>query len=531
MSLRTIFLLSLLCLMPGFLHGADDEEPTSDSEVKALLGTEPAPLVVWNREITVFRATVGNITPSHRCNVALKRIQNLPKFALYKPIVCSFSTIDEDKAATFMAEDEVLFVITEQDLDPTSQESFQEAAAKITERLEQLRSARIEQGSSDVLLRATGITLVASLLFAAVLWILYRLSQIIQRLFARHTGSLQKLKRGNLDLRPMLILLSRRIIDLGFWIVAAAAFYVWLTAVFAQFPYTAPWSSILGQRVTALGSQLLSDALVALPGILMVIVLFFITRGTTRFVDYVLKSFELSHNKKELLAQDTARATRRIAKVAIWIMGIAIAYPYIPGSESHAFKGIGVLIGLMLSLGSTGLVNQVISGFVALYSDGLHTGEYVRIGDVEGTITEIGLLSTKILTPMNEYITVPNAVIITKETINYSRMTGEQGSQLSVTVTIGYGTPWRTVHELLLSAIDQTKGIRKQPKPYVLQTALSDYYTEYSLQFVPTKIKQKRQTLSMLYQHILDVFQQADLQIMSPHYNSQPQEPVLPSRS
>ncbi|MCF6311005.1 MAG: mechanosensitive ion channel family protein [Verrucomicrobiales bacterium] len=510
---------------------APPEAPATDENGEKLPPDGSATLSIWNREIATFRANLGNINPAHRRDLALKRLQNLPKFALYKPLTISYSTINGHQAASFMSGDTTLFVITEQDLDPTSQESVEAAVKKITTSLEELRHARLQQSSTDVILRGGGIALAATLLFVLTLWLLHRLSRSISRLFARHTGSLESLKRGNLDLRPILILISRRFVDLLFWLTAISAAYLWLTYIFAQFPYTSPWSAILGQRIAGLGSQLFSSGLAALPGLLMVLLLFFITRGIARFADYILKSFELSRNKDAIIAQDTARATRRIAKVAIWIAGVIIAYPYIPGSDSHAFKGIGVLIGLMVSLGSTGLVNQVMSGFVALYSDGLHTGEYVRIGDIEGSIKEIGLLSTKILTPMNEYITVPNAVIITKETINYSRMSGEHSSQLSIEMTIGYDTPWRDVHQMMLDAVNHTSGIRKEPAPYVLQTALSDFYTEYSLRFVPTKIEQKRQTLSQLYQNILDTFQQAQVQIMSPHFNSQPANPILPPSS
>ena len=213
--------------------------------------------------------------------------------------------------------------------------------------------------------------------------------------------------------------------------------------------------------------------------------------------------------------------------MAIWIAGLVIAYPYIPGSDSAAFKGVSVLLGLMVSFGSSGVINQIMSGFVVLYSGAVRTGEFVRAGDIEGTVTDISLLSTRVLTPKNEYVTVPNAVLMGQNTINYSRLRAEDRTALSTSVSIGYDTPWRQVEAMLLLAADRSKGIRKQPPPWVLQTALKDFYIEYALVFVPAEINTKNATLTLLHQQILDVFNEFGVQIMSPNFEAQPPEQVV----
>ena len=319
----------------------------------------------------------------------------------------------------------------------------------------------------------------------------------------------------------------RSVIASIIWVAGLFGGYVWLGFVLAQFPYTAPWSDRLGLRVRAMASEMAQNVVAAIPSLVTAAVIFAVTRWIAGIVSNVFKGIEQSRKESGILTGDTARATRRIVVVLVWVLGVVLAYPYIPGSDSEAFKGIGVLLGLMVSLGSSGVVSQLMSGFVLLYSGAVRTGEYALVGDVEGTVTEISLLSTRILTPRNEYVTVPNSVLVGKNTINYSRLQGEGRSELSTKVTIGYDTPWRQVNAMLIKATERTSGIRRQPAPHVMQLALSDWYIEYELRFVPGDVTQKGQILSNLHQHILDVFNEYGVQIMSPHFVGQPDSDLL----
>ena len=230
------------------------------------------------------------------------------------------------------------------------------------------------------------------------------------------------------------------------------------------------------------------------------------------------------------LQPETAHVTRRIVVVVVWLFAIVMAYPYIPGSDSDAFKGLSVLLGLMVSLGSAGLVGQVMGGFVVVYNRALRVGEWVRIGEHEGRVTEIGMLSTRLLTLRNEEITIPNAVLIGATTTNYSRRAKDLGPIVSTSVSIGYDTPWRQVHAMLLEAAKRTAGLRPQPTPRVLQRGLHDFYVQYDL-IVPTLNTEARYaTLSELHAHIQDVFNEHGVQIMSPHFVAQPEQAVVVSK-
>jgi small-conductance mechanosensitive channel len=202
-----------------------------------------------------------------------------------------------------------------------------------------------------------------------------------------------------------------------------------------------------------------------------------------------------------------------------------MAFPYVPGSDTDAFRGISVALGLMVTLGSSGLVNQVMSGLVVTYSRALRLGDFVRIGDVEGTITDVGLLSTKLRTLKAEEITIPNAVVVSQTTTDYSRY--PEAVLTAASITVGYNVPWRQAHALLLLAAERTPGVRREPIPRVMQLALEDVRVNYTLIFCLEDQQLRNVALSALHAHILDLFNEYGVQIVTPNYEADPPEPKV----
>jgi small-conductance mechanosensitive channel len=279
---------------------------------------------------------------------------------------------------------------------------------------------------------------------------------------------------------------------------------------------------------TLLGN-LAHGAVGAVPGLFAVLVIFLATRFVAAAVNGLFAGVEAGRLHVPWLDPDTARATRRIVSALIWVFAITVAYPYVPGSESGVFKGISVFAGLVLTLGSSGLVNQVMSGVLLVYSRALRPGDYVRVGeeDVEGTVTQVGLLSTKLCNIRREEITVPNAVLVGNSVRNFSRLAGTDGPVAATKVTIGYDAPWRTVHALLLRAAARTPGIRREPRPRVLQRALQDFFVEYELLVHLERPEGRPLVLSELHARIQDAFNEGGVQIMSPHFEAQPEKKVV----
>src|SRR4029079_13515332 len=195
----------------------------------------------------------------------------------------------------------------------------------------------------------------------------------------------------------------------------------------------------------------------------------------------------------------------------------------LPGSDSEAFKGVSVFLGLMISLGSSSVVNQMMSGLTITYSRSLRVGDFVRIGDVEGTVTNVGALSTKMKTVRCEEVTIPNAVVVSDITTNYTRYHDTDGVYFPASISIGYDTPWRQVHALLLLAAERTAGVRKEPSPVVRQTALQDSYVLYPLLAVIDHPSRRTAILNRLHANILDAFNEFDVQIVAPNYEGDPE--------
>jgi small-conductance mechanosensitive channel len=225
--------------------------------------------------------------------------------------------------------------------------------------------------------------------------------------------------------------------------------------------------------------------------------------------------------------QTTARPTGRLVTAAIWLLALVAAYPYIPGSESEAFKGVGVFVGLMLSIGSSGIVNQAVSGLMLMYTRSLRAGEFVQIGDTEGTVKSVGFLTTRIETLRHEEVSIPNALIAANVTRNYSRLAADGGVRIATKLTIGYDVPWRQVHAMLQLAAERTSGLARDFPPRVLQTALLDFYVEYTLLVAIADPSRRVVTLAELHANIQDVFNENGVQIMSPNYEADPAQPKV----
>jgi small-conductance mechanosensitive channel len=222
---------------------------------------------------------------------------------------------------------------------------------------------------------------------------------------------------------------------------------------------------------------------------------------------------------------ETATPTRRLLSALIWVFAAVVAYPYFPGSQTEAFKGISVFLGLMVTFGSSGLVNQIMSGFMVTYSRAVRIGDFVRIGDVDGTVTHLGVLSVKVKTLLNEEVTLPNAVAVSQTITDYTRSGDTEGVFTPTSVTIGYEAPWRQVHALLLEAAARTPGLRREQQPVVFQAALEDFYVRYTLWVSLVQQQSRLVTLDILHANIQDLFNEHGVQIMSPNYMLDPATP------
>jgi small-conductance mechanosensitive channel len=353
-----------------------------------------------------------------------------------------------------------------------------------------------------------------------------------RRLQAFAAGQVTRAKVGEFTLvsREHAAMFIERILLIVKWVVLGVIAYGWLSFVLSQFPYTRPWGAVLGGRLFALAAGFVHGVIGAVPGLLVAAVIFGGMHWVQKILGSLFDAAESGRVKIVWLYPDTVPATRRIASALLWLFALALAYPYLPGASSAAFQGVTVFAGLMLSLSSSTLIGQLLSGFMLIYSRTFRVGDYVRIGEVEGVVLEIGHFSTKIRTNAREQVAIPNAVVLGQQAKNFSLFAGEHGVLAGAKVTIGYGAPWRQVHALLIQAAERTPGLKKTPPPFVLQTALDDWYVTYQVFAYLEQPETRVFTLAALHENIQDAFNEHGVQIMSPHYVLDPAAPVVVPR-
>lgn len=488
--------------------------------------SEPATVEIWNRPVLTVRAAVGAIEPQARAASIRRRIDALTPADLSMPVRAAPGRIGELQGVWILVGDKTIAGLLPQDVDPESGETLEQLAQSAVAQLSTVLAARAEQGRLPVLLKGAAFSIGATLLFVVALQAVLRARRwLLERSEARVAAEPQMLL--GIDVVPLLASLRQVLVKAVSFAVVAFATYLWLAFALLQFPYTEPWGARLGALLRQLFADFGTTVLRAIPDLFMLLVIVQVARLVSGAANRLLLDIETGRLSIGWLYPETAKATRYITVALIWAAAIIIAYPFIPGSHSDVFKGASVLAGLMVSLGSAGIVNHLMSGLVIVYSRALRPGDYVQVQDTEGLVAYVGVLSTKIVTYRQQEITIPNAVLVSNPVINYSRLAGNQGVTIATTVTIGYDAAWRQVHALLQLAAERTPGVRQEPAPRVLQRALSDFYVEYQLLAHLDRPEDRIPALSKLHANIQDAFNEFSVQIMSPHYRSQPHSRVL----
>jgi small-conductance mechanosensitive channel len=501
--------------------------PSASSSDHATATTNEVPIEFWNREIIVLRATIAGADPEMRAERIFARLDELPLRSRAADITLHPFNVEGQDGIAFTYDGRVLLFLSTNDLDKESGETLEQASQRALDNLGDALNARNAERSWPVIRSAilfTLVGLVALLAVGSLIWTAHsRLGALLHR---RQPLVRTPLQLFGIDLRPPIDNLVYAALRAIATLLIISAIYSWASLSLQRFPYTEPWGDKLGRYVLQLSQHLGRSAVDSLPGVFAVVVIFFFARWIVRLGRAFFEQVVAGRIRISWLEPETAQATERIFTGVAWILAIVVAYPYIPGSGTDAFKGISVFVGLMISLGSTGIINQVMSGLFVVYSRALKPGEWVQVNDVEGEVLEVGLLAGKIRTVEGQEVTIPNSVLVGTATKNHTRLGYPDGMIISCTVTIGYDAPWRQVEGLLLLAADRTPNVRKQPKPYMLQRQLSDFYVAYALIARITVAKLRIETLSDLHAHIQDAFNEFGVQIMSPHFMMQPQGAV-----
>jgi small-conductance mechanosensitive channel len=489
---------------------------------------EAALLKVANRTVIVLRGPIGGYRAQERADAGQARIRD----ALGTQALPAVRTEELSEGTRVVVGGITAFVVRPIDIDADAGETTATMAREAAKRLEAAFVARAEQRSPRYLAMAALTSLAATLVLGALLWLIMQVRRWADARVARAADEqTSKLRAIGLAFGGGQVLaITRPLLRFLVLLAMLVLTCVWLAFVLEQFPYTMPYGERLGDELASLFGRAGLAVIEALPGLLLVVVIFLIARAVNRMLRLLFDRVERGHVRLAWLDANAAGPTRRIAAIVVWVFALAMAYPYLPGANTEAFKGLSVMVGLMVSLGGAGMIGQAFAGLALMYNGSIRAGEYVRISEVEGTVVELGMVVTRIRTGLGEVITLPNSAVTSTPIKNYSRAFEGTGFVLDTTVTIGYATPWRQVQAMLIEASLRTEGIVKEkPEPQVRQTALSDFHVQYRLIAYSSVRKPgaRAAVLNDLHANIQDVFNEYGVQIMSPSYEADPPAPQV----
>lgn len=516
MSIVILWALALLVLQPA-LAAEPRQQPTAREQARTVY--------IFHQPMVMLQATFGQTTPEERVLRTRSALRAFTEDDIRQPLRVVPVIRYGQPGRLFLMNSKPVLLLSQADLDEGDDLTLDQAAQRVLARMEAQRTGLREQFNTRYLLLSTGKALAGGLLLALFYYGAFRAWRRVRRFFLlrileKRSAIPQHWRRylGNIEVRLYAVLAI---------LVGVLACYLWLSWAFSLFPWTRVWSESLGDWSLGVIRDLSLSIVASLPGLMIVVLIFLLTWLIIRLVKVVLDQVAAGRIQVPGIHPETVSATRRLISVVIWLFALSAAYPFLPGANSLAFKGISVFFGLMLTLGSTGVMTHAMSGLVLIYSRALRKGDWIRLADNEGQVSEIGVLATKILTRENYIVTVPNAVVVSGKIINLSAESADGGINLTTSVTIGYDTPWRQVHALLELAARRTPGVDQQIAPVVRKLGLLDWYTSYELQvrLLPaTKLPDGR---NALHSCIIDVFNEFGVQIMSPNYVMQPRAAVV----
>ncbi len=373
-------------------------------------------------------------------------------------------------------------------------------------------------------LYALGVTLVAVGLFFGFRKAFGSLDDFVVRRLKSYLKALET-QSSRFVRAQQLAKILRGLIRAVQFVLLALLVYAYLNFVLGLYPWTRPFAAWLFDLVLSPLRTMGQSVLTTIPDLVFLVVLYFVTRYVLRMIRVFFENIDGGVVALASFEREWAWPTYRILRMLVLIFALVVAYPYIPGSDSEAFKGISLLLGLIVSLGSSSIIANIIAGYSLVYRRPFRVGDRVRINDTIGDVMEMRVLVTRLRSLKNEEVSIPSTAILNGEVVNYSSLADEQGLILHTTVGIGYETPWRQVEAMLKLAADRTPGLLKKPEPFVLQKALGDFAVTYELNAHCTDPRHMMQLYTALHRNILDVFNEYGVAIMTPAYVADPPEP------
>lgn len=480
--------------------------------------TQGVPVVVDDDTLFYYYAKRGGLTPQLRAENVARDIELLGKKFNLKPDSLYIET--SEIVTDLMYDNKVIVSFTDMDGLWENCTRDELAAKNRIVIIEKLHEMKEEHGFLQLCKRIGYFILILigqGLLFWGTNWLFRKVKLRIMRLEKTRLKSISIQDYELLDKRKqvqLLVFLASMVRYLFMFLQLLLS----VPLVFSVFPPTKNLAYQLLSYIWNPVKGIITGVLSYIPNLFTIFVICLAIKYLVRMFHYLAKEIQEEKLKLSGFYPDWAMPTYHIVRFLLYAFMIAMIYPYLPGANSGVFQGISVFVGLIVSLGSSTVIGNIIAGLVITYMRPFKIGDRIKLNDTTGNVVEKTPLVTRIRTPKNEVVTIPNSFVMSSHTVNFSQSAREYGLIIHSEVSIGYDVPWRTVNRLLIEAALNTPGVVDDPRPFVLSTSLSDWYPVYQVNAYIKDADRLSQIYSDLHQNIQDRFNEEGVEIMSPHY-------------
>ena len=463
---------------------------------------------------------IGAVTAKERAANIIHKIQNLYNDDFL--VVDSIQAVKSDNMYDVVYNNNIIMSVSENDAlwQGTSTEVL---ANQYTETIKSSLVNAKETRSTGKILMRVGLMILVLLVVFFIFWLIKKGHARLDR----YLVSKKDVWLKNLSYKEYVFMTAEQEMKavifatkLLRWLIYAILLYITLPIIFSIFPFSRNWADTLFHLIWMPFKSVLNAVWSYLPNLFSILVIYYVMKYFIKIVKYFFGEIENGKLTISGFHSDWAKPTFSIVRFLLYAFMFVMIYPFLPGSDSDIFKGVSVFVGILFSLGSSSAIANMVSGLVITYMRPFKIGDRIKIADVTGDVIEKSLLVTRVRTPKNEIITIPNSSVLTGNTTNYTVEAENNGLIIYSTVTIGYDVPWRLMHEALLEAASRTEHLLKEPKPFVLQTSLDDFYVSYQINAYTREASKQASIYSLLHQNIQDACNEKGIEILSPHYRA-----------
>lgn len=478
---------------------------------------EGAAVVVKGKRLFYFYSNIGEYTPRQRAIMASEALQRLAENPDFD--VDSIRVQETPTGTDVVSGSTVIATVTPEDA-KIAQSSTTQMANNFASRVRLAVSERREETTTSNMAIGVGLTVVATIILLLSLVLVSKLAADLCIAIGYQRGrAIKGLKIQNAELIGAnaladLLLTIVKFSQILLWFALLATYVVQVLGFFPGTKHLA--KAVIANTLIPLAS-IWEKVLEYFPSLVMLVLITLVTYAVMGFARFFFDSLRDGTIKFADFDPDWAEPTFKLSRFLIIAFALMVAMPYLPGWESPAFKQVGLVLGILVSFGSTGVVSNVMAGAVLTYTNAFKFGDRVKIGETVGDIVEKNLFVTKVRTPKNEMVSIPNGSIMTSNVTNYSTLAREKQLILYTSVTIGYDEPWEQVESCLMAAAAESYGLLKDPKPFILHNELADFYVDYQLNVYTDLANEMPVVYSELHKKIQDKFNEAGIEIMSPH--------------